>query len=110
MYIPGLSQKSRATLLAGVTITVILFSFSVSTRANAEQVKIPLGQQGKHWQVKRPPTGASKAAVEMEYGAPLSTTDPVGQPPISTWEYEGFNVYFEYDHVIHSVVKAKANP
>jgi hypothetical protein len=28
----------------------------------------------------------------------------VGKPPISRWEYPGFIVYFESDHVIHSVV------
>jgi len=28
----------------------------------------------------------------------------VGKPPISRWEYPGFVVYFEHEHVIHSVV------
>ena len=29
----------------------------------------------------------------------------VGDPPITTWEYTDFLVYFEYDRVIHSVSK-----
>jgi hypothetical protein len=28
---------------------------------------------------------------------------PVGQPPITRWDYREFSVYFEYDHVINSV-------
>jgi hypothetical protein len=35
----------------------------------------------------------------------LSKNSSVGEPPISSWEYEPFVVYFEYDRVIHSVAK-----
>ena len=33
----------------------------------------------------------------------------VGNPPISRWEYPGFVVYFEHEHVIHSVVSARSS-
>lgn len=71
----------------------------------AETIKIPLGQQGKAWNVQTPNTGVSKEYVEANFGAPLSKSGPVGEPPIYTWEYEKFDVYFESNHVIHSVVK-----
>jgi hypothetical protein len=29
----------------------------------------------------------------------------VGEPPISSWEYPGMVVFFEYDRVIHAVMK-----
>ncbi len=81
----------------------------VSIAAQAETIAIPLGQQGKAWQVQTPKTGTSKADVRSQFGDPIRTRGPVGTPPISTWEYDQFNVYFEYDHVVHAVVKFNPN-
>jgi hypothetical protein len=50
-----------------------------------------------------PARGASKAQVEKQFGEPTQRVAAVGNPPISSWVYPGFTVYFEYDHVIHSV-------
>lgn len=71
----------------------------------AETVAIPLGQQGKAWNVETPQTGLTKDQVEAQFGAPQTTSGPVGDPPIYTWDYGQFAVYFETDRVIHSVVK-----
>ena len=38
----------------------------------------------------------------------MTKVPAVGKPPISRWEYPGFVVYFEHDHVIHSVVSGAA--
>ena len=54
-----------------------------------------------------PQSGTSKTSVESKLGMPQSKTKAVGEPPISSWEYPQFIVYFEYDHVIHSVTKMK---
>jgi hypothetical protein len=43
------------------------------------------------------------ADVEATMGPPQSTSGPVGDPPITVWYYPRFNVYFEYDKVLHSV-------
>ncbi len=72
----------------------------------AETVTIPLGQQGKAWDVTTPAKGTSKTQVEAQFGAPAQQSGPVGTPPIYTWNYGDFTVYFEGDKVIHSVVKA----
>jgi hypothetical protein len=53
----------------------------------------------------RPTRGMTQASVESRYGSPVSVIAPVGEPPISRWEYAGFVVFFEYDRVIHAVVK-----
>lgn len=53
----------------------------------------------------RPTRGMSEASVEARFGTPVSKVPAVGEPPISRWEYPGFIVYFEYDLVIHTVVK-----
>jgi len=44
-------------------------------------------------------------SVRANFGRPGSTSDAVGAPPISRWEYAGFVVFFKYDRVIHSVTK-----
>ena len=53
----------------------------------------------------RPTRGMSQASVESRYGAPATVKAPVGDPPITRWEYPDFVVYFEYDKVIHAVRK-----
>lgn len=50
-----------------------------------------------------PASGTSMRAVEQEFGAPLKKNAPVGQPPITRWEYNGFVVVFERSTVVQSV-------
>ena len=52
-----------------------------------------------------PTRGLTMSKVEAKYGAPTERSAPVGQPPITRWEYPGFVVYFEHDYVIHSVTR-----
>jgi hypothetical protein len=54
--------------------------------------------------VAAPSRGMTMAQVTSKFGDPLSKVAAVGNPPISRWEYSGFVVYFERDHVIHAVV------
>jgi len=41
--------------------------------------------------------------VLAEFGEPNSRKGPVGDPPITVWDYGNFKVYFEYDTVLHTV-------
>ncbi len=50
-----------------------------------------------------PGRGMSMAEVERGFGQPDAVRGPVGAPPITRWIYEGFTVYFDQSHVIHSV-------
>jgi hypothetical protein len=53
----------------------------------------------------RPRRGMSMDSVEARFGSPSSRIGAVGDPPISRWEYPGFVVYFEYNHVVHAAVR-----
>ena len=53
--------------------------------------------------VDMPGRGMGMSAVEKRFGAPQARHAAVGQPPITRWDYPGFSVYFEYQHVVHSV-------
>ena len=57
----------------------------------------------------RPARGATMARVERNFGAPLSKKGAVGDPPIASWEYADFTVFFEYDRVLHSVEKPESS-
>lgn len=89
----------------GLWLGVLVPGLTGMAASQAETVAIPLGQQGKAWQVETPRKGITKTQVEAQYGAPEKRGGPVGDPPISTWDYPQFTVYFENEHVIHSVVK-----
>lgn len=56
-------------------------------------------------QAGKPSRGMTQARVEAEFGTPSSRDAAIGDPPITRWDYPGFAVFFEYDRVIHSVVK-----
>ncbi|MGD9021379.1 MAG: hypothetical protein PVF46_06240 [Lysobacterales bacterium] len=51
-----------------------------------------------------PRNGQSKADVESKYGAPAEKKGAVGDPPISSWKYDTYSVYFEYDLVLSTVL------
>lgn len=55
-----------------------------------------------------PQNGLTKAQVEERYGMPSEKRAPVGDPPITRWVYDDFNVFFEYDLVINSVLHQDA--
>jgi hypothetical protein len=51
-----------------------------------------------------PNNGMNKAAVETKFGAPLEKVPAVGEPPISSWRYNTYSVYFEGDLVLFTVL------
>jgi hypothetical protein len=72
--------------------------------AGAETIAVDNGIAVKESDVATPARGMTMDQVATKFGAPVSKAPAVGKPPISRWEYPGFVVYFEADHVIHSVI------
>ena len=52
----------------------------------------------------RPSRGLSMTQVSHRFGEPEQKLPWVGDPPITRWVSDRYTVYFEYQHVIHSVV------
>lgn len=50
-----------------------------------------------------PPRGATMEQVTQRFGEPQRRADPVGDPPITRWDYEGFVLYFEHDRLLRAV-------
>ena len=94
-----------------MTFPLLLLSISALLApaiGSAETIKIPIGQQAQEKRhIERPATGMTKDAVQAHYGEPIETRPARGTPPISSWVYPEFVVYFESDHVIHTVLNAK---
>jgi hypothetical protein len=74
----------------------------VAQVAHAEVLDMGTGTPGVE-SPDRPARGSTMAQVEAKFGAPAAVRGPVGQPPITRWEYAGFVVFFERDKVLHSV-------
>ena len=92
----------------------LLLHFSIlcclSLPAAAAEIVIPVGQQATEKQaLERPALGSNQDQVRKRYGDPQEWSDPVGDPPISSWEYKDFVVYFEHNLVLHSVLKRNDN-
>jgi hypothetical protein len=51
-----------------------------------------------------PSNGMKQTEVRERFGAPVQTDPPVGDPPITRWDYEGWSVFFEYDLVLFTVL------
>ncbi|WP_317929198.1 hypothetical protein [Halioxenophilus sp. WMMB6] len=97
----------KKTIKIVAALTGIL-SCSAPLLASAESVIIPVGEQGlDRAATALPSLGMNKQYVEKNFGSPNSRKGPVGDPPIYTWVYDDYTVYFEYDTVIHTVLEPK---
>lgn len=54
--------------------------------------------------MKLPVNGQDKATVEANFGTPVEKQPAVGDPPISSWKYDTYSVYFEHDLVLFTVL------
>ena len=83
---------------------LLLAAVLASGLSQAETIAVDNGIAVKESEVATPTRGMTMDQVATKFGAPVTKVPAVGKPPISRWEYPGFIVYFEIDHVIHSVV------
>jgi len=93
----------RSAILAG-GLALVCLGLAPVTRAETIVVddQVQLRQSG----IETPARGSSMKSVEARFGAPETRHAAVGKPPITRWDYPGFSVYFEYDHVVHAVASA----
>lgn len=90
---------TRMTLTRTFLFTLPVF-FCLSAQADVlliEQVR----QAGR---MHLPVNGQTMDEVEDAFGAPTQKHGAVGDPPIARWDYEKWNVYFEYDRVLFTVL------
>jgi len=94
-------MKKISLIAAGA----LLFSSVSFTHADVISIAAPsYSTPNTSEGVLRPTRGMTMNDVEQQYGQAETTSGPVGEPPITTWTYTGFSVFFEAQTVIHSVV------
>ena len=86
-----------------MTRIVLAFMLTLAIQAVSADVLLieEVRQAGR---MELPKNGQSKADIEANFGAPVQKQTAVGDPPISSWKYDKYSVYFEYDRVLFSVL------
>jgi hypothetical protein len=97
---PKLRSKLPVLAALALSASAVVSSAVICPEARADELRTP---RVTSQSPDRPPRGMTMEKVEATFGAPTSRAAPVGQPPITRWEYPGFTVYFEHQHVIHTV-------
>ena len=95
-------MRSTSWLVSAAAAVVLCGS------ALADELQVP-ATKASPGTAATPASGMSMESVEAKYGAPTKRVPAVGgasaqQPPITRWEYPGFVVFFENNHVIHTVI------
>ena len=95
----------KKTILGMISIAAVALSLPLV----AEQITLPIGEQTRVSELTLPDRSMTKDVVRESFGDPREIKDPVGTPPITAWEYQGFVVYFEQQWVLHAVVRHPDN-
>jgi len=86
-----------------MTRIVLAFMLTLAIQAVSADVLI-IDEVRQAGRMELPQNGQSKAAIETKFGAPTERLSAVGDPPISSWKYAQYSVYFEYDLVLFTVL------
>ncbi len=91
---PAMAEESEPAMESDTMTREVITGTVVETTGPAalppENINVPV--RGMHMD-----------QVEKTYGKPIGINPPVGDPPITRWDYPGYSVYFEYSYVIQSV-------
>ncbi|MEO0421641.1 MAG: hypothetical protein AAF184_04860 [Pseudomonadota bacterium] len=103
----AVERPLRLLRLAAAVGTAALAVFALSAlaagAARADELRMePITERGS---MTVPVRGMTMDRVRNSFGQPSGQRSAVGDPPITRWEYDGFVVYFEYQYVLHTVVK-----
>lgn len=101
----------RPSLLRGAGL---LLAVALSLPVAAEVLSLPDGTATPE-STALPARGAAQSSVLKHYGEPATRHAAVGgssaaQPRITRWDYAGFSVFFENDHVVDAVVPDQPAP
>ncbi|WP_405234657.1 hypothetical protein [Lentisalinibacter salinarum] len=98
-------KLTLAALTTGLMLTTVLATMlAMSSAAHAESLDMDAGS-AMLTGGDRPTRGMTMQKVQSDWGQPTMRRAPVGEPPITRWEYPEFVVYFEHNRVIHAVLK-----
>jgi hypothetical protein len=102
-------------LLPAVILCTPLAAFAQSNPDDVPQIEVITQATRPATSPILPTKGMNKSTVVARYGQPTTKRAPVGgssrfQPPITRWDYDGYSVFFEYDHVVDTVQRGNPAP
>ncbi len=83
-------------------VLLVFAGFAQPVTLSADVLLIEEVRQSDRMDV--PVNGMTTADVRARYGEPVTTHAPIGDPPITRWEYDRWSVYFEYKIVLFTVL------
>ena len=86
-----------------LAVALVAAAFCSGATALADTLLVTSVDAAQASATERPARGTSMASVETRFGSPTTRSGAVGRPPITRWDYPDFTVFFEFDHVVHSV-------
>ena len=86
-----------------MTRIVLAFMLALTSQIAVADVLI-IDEVRQAGRMELPKNGQSKADIETKFGTPAEKRAAVGDPPISSWKYDTYSVYFEYDLVLFTVL------
>ena len=95
--------------LATAPLSLALLLSGSPATARAEALAMPSAPQSAlASSMNLPEKGRSMQSVSQQFGQPQQRHAAAGgdspeHPPITRWDYQGFSVFFENQHVIHAV-------
>lgn len=93
-------KKYSLILLGSLLLSASAISQAEVISITDPRYDVPNSAEG----VLRPKQGMTMARVKQKFGQPEQQVSAVGEPPITRWLYKDFNVFFEHNLVIYSVV------
>ena len=102
-------KRDGVTIISSMKILPLAVAGLIATAAglaSAETIVVDDHVEVQESGTPKPQRGASMKAVEGQFGAPTTRHPAVGKPPITRWDYPGFSVFFEHEHVVHAVAAA----
>ena len=99
-------MKILQTLIFTLFITAIFSNVDVVAQPKSPQpqeIAMDKGEKVKTPTLAMTMRGKTMDKVKQQFGAAKTELPPVGEPPITRWQYENCTVYFEHDRVITSV-------
>jgi hypothetical protein len=97
------------------TLLLIAPLCAVALAAHADALQMPESKTGEAAPLALPAKGASMQTVVKQFGQPAHKHPAAGggkpeHPPITRWDYDGFSVFFERNHVVDAVIPGQPPP
>ncbi len=90
-------------------MTRIVLAFMLTLTFNSVSADVLIIDEVRQaGRMQLPQNGQSKSDIEAKFGTPTTKNTAVGDPPISSWRYATYSVYFEHDLVLFTVLHSGA--